>query len=133
MKVSEEALRRKEERLRSQQAALMDFANDEVFNPRELAAVLRQITESAARTLEVERSSVWLYSEDRSRIVCLDLYERSLGRHSEGVELRAADYPSYFRALEECRSIAAHDARSDPRTREFCDAYLAPLGIFSML
>jgi diguanylate cyclase (GGDEF)-like protein/PAS domain S-box-containing protein len=35
--------------------------------------------------------------------------------------------------MAEERSIAAHDARSDPRTREFEKSYLEPLGITSML
>src|SRR6185436_595585 len=36
-------------------------------------------------------------------------------------------------ALDEERSIVAHDACADPRTSEFKDSYLEPLGITSML
>ena len=94
---------------------------------------LREITEAAASTLDLERSSVWFYNEDRSAIKCHDLYERNLSRHSEGVELAATDYPAYFQALENTRAIAAHDAHTDPRTSEFSESYLSPLGITSML
>jgi PAS domain S-box-containing protein len=44
-----------------------------------------------------------------------------------------ADYPTYFASLRKRRTIAAHDAHRDRRTREFSEAYLTPLGITSML
>jgi signal transduction histidine kinase len=91
------------------------------------------LTEAAAETLEVERASVWLRDEGMTRIVCLDLFERSLRKHSDGQELAAAEYPSYFEALAEQRAIAADDALNDSRTREFTPSYLVPIGITSML
>ncbi len=61
------------------------------------------------------------------------MYELSTDRHSEGMEIKVIDYPAYFKALAEEELIAAHDAREDPRTREFLNSYLSPLGITSML
>ena len=71
-------------------------------------------------------------NEDRSAIRCADLYERSTGSHSRA-GARRGGHPSYFRALERERTIAAHDARTDPRTRDFLTGYLVPLDITSML
>ncbi|MCC6557042.1 MAG: GAF domain-containing protein, partial [Polyangiaceae bacterium] len=85
------------------------------------------------RTLGVERVGLWWFDEDRARIRCLDLFEQSARRHSAGQALVAADYPTYFAALETARVIAAADARTDPRTREYCEKYLYPAGIASML
>ena len=125
-------LRESEKRLRKQNEVLARLARYHV--PREdLAASLNILTEAAAETLELERAGIWLYSEDFSRITCVDLFERSAQKHSGGQVLTAADYPDYFHALGEQRAIAADDASSDPRTREFTDSYLAPLGITSML
>jgi PAS domain S-box-containing protein len=81
----------------------------------------------------VERASIWLYDELRTGIECVELYERGPRRHSRGMILSAADFPAYFRALEEERAIVATDAHEDPRTREFSDCYLQPLGIGAML
>jgi signal transduction histidine kinase len=81
----------------------------------------------------VERVGVWLFVDGRGAIRCFQLYERSKDQHSEGAVLRAADFPSYFRALEERRELPAEDAREDPLTRELGKAYLEPLGIQSML
>jgi diguanylate cyclase (GGDEF)-like protein len=98
-----------------------------------LEDMLGELTAIAAATLGVERCSVWLLSEDHTSLCCLDLYERTPARHSAGTLLAASQYPRYFEALETGRAIDAHDALSDPRTSEFRDGYLAPLGISSMM
>ncbi|MCA9712422.1 MAG: response regulator, partial [Myxococcales bacterium] len=94
---------------------------------------LREITETAGVHLGVARTSVWLYNEERSSIRCLELFDARDGTHSAGLELRQPDYPRYFEALATERTIAAHDAHRDPRTREFSAAYLTPLGIGALL
>ena len=99
----------------------------------DLEQALMEITETAASSLSTERVSIWFYNQDRSAIDCVDLYEHAAQRHSRGTELTASLYPHYFKALEEDRTIAAHDAGNDPRTREFSGTYLAELGITSML
>lgn len=99
----------------------------------DLLLSVKEILESSAKTLEVERVSVWLYNDQRTQIKCLDLYEQTPNRHTCGMELSINDYPTYFRVLSTERIIAAEDAGTDMRTAEFRDQYLIPLGITSML
>lgn len=132
-KCVEKALEEREKHLRKQNEVLLELASSRALEQGDLDAALKEVTESAARTLEVERVNVWLYDDSRSKVQCIEQYELSAGRHSKGAELAAADYPSYFKALEEERIIAAHNAHTDPRTREFSDSYLTPLGITSLL
>jgi diguanylate cyclase (GGDEF)-like protein len=120
-------------RVDRQQAALLAIAVAWRRHEADLDGALRAITETAVSAMEVERASVWLMDESRSKIVCEDLYERTPARHSRGVELRAVDYPRYFDALASEEVIAARDAHRDPRTSEFSLSYLAPLGIGAML
>jgi signal transduction histidine kinase len=94
---------------------------------------LQAITETAAELLGVQRAGIWLYDANHSRMECVDLFEQAAASHTRGLKLNAESYPAYFRALEEARIIDAHDARCDPRTREFADSYLEPLGIGAML
>ncbi|RYD29598.1 MAG: GAF domain-containing protein, partial [Verrucomicrobiaceae bacterium] len=42
-------------------------------------------------------------------------------------------YPAYFESLRDMKFIAADNARTDERTREFTTSYLEPLGITSMM
>jgi signal transduction histidine kinase/DNA-binding response OmpR family regulator len=119
--------------LRRQQAALMVLTKSKTIRTGILEAAVREITEMAARTLQVERASVWLMNEAFTAIRCVDLYERTADRHSSGSELAAESYPHYFGELREDLVVDAHDAANDPRTKELNQPYLAPLGITSML
>lgn len=123
----------KEQRARKQQAATIELAKDRVFYQPNLQAAVRAITEKAARTLEVERVGVWFYRDDRSSIYTLDLYELSQQRHSSGLEILAKAYPTYFQTIETGEIVAADDARNDPRTQEFCQTWLVPQNITSMM
>ncbi|MBD0307820.1 MAG: MASE1 domain-containing protein [Microcoleus sp. T1-bin1] len=127
------ALKQSELQLQKQKSALIDLAKNKALNQGDLTKALQEITETASRTLEVARSSVWLYDRTKSKIECLDLFDSALNQHSDGWELAAADYPVYFQTLQEERAIAAFDAQKDFRTREFVESYLIPLGITSML
>ncbi|MCS6815284.1 MAG: GAF domain-containing protein, partial [Cyanobacteria bacterium] len=130
---AERSLHQQTERLQQQNYILNQLAKDPTLYTDYRSAV-RGLTEAVVKTLDVERASVWLYTDDRSRLECVDLFERSPRRHSAGIFLAVADYPQYFRALEETEfTIAAHDAHRDPRTCEFSVHYLTPLGITSML
>lgn len=113
--------------------ALVALANLEGFAPNDFPATIRLVTGVAARTLEVERASFWLFGENGARLNCLDLFTLSDGRHQAGPSLLRADYPAYFEAASHSRVIAAHDAETHPATHEFSASYLRPLRIVSML
>ncbi len=132
-KRAEELLAASLERLAQQQAAVVALTKTSAFQAQDVLALLRRMTEVGAETINAERVSIWRYNENRSAIVCVDLYERSAKRHSLGVELAAANYPRYFRALAETDVIKADDANSDSQTSEFSRDYLTPLGITSMM
>lgn len=122
-----------EERMRAFRRVLSALMRSDAAEQGDMATALAHLTEIAAETMRVERASVWRFSDDRTKLLCEDLYERSPDRHDSGAMIDALDKPRYFEALREERCVAAHDARSDARTSEFAEAYLAPLGIGSML
>ncbi|MEG4841185.1 GAF domain-containing protein [Microcoleus sp. B9-D4] len=130
---AESALRERETRLTEQQTGLLELAKNSSIYEGNIGEALREITQMATRTLNVERASIWFYQEDKSAMCCADLYELTPNQHSAGAELKVADYPSYFQALNTEQAIAAVDAKTDPRTREFSESYLMPLNISSML
>jgi len=119
--------------LRHHNHLLLELGRHDAIDAGDLARGLAAITEAAAAGLGCERSSVWLYSEGERSIRCVDLYRRSTRAHESGLELFARDFPRYFAALAEDRTIAASDAHTHPATREFSAVYLKPLGIGAML
>ncbi|MEH2209583.1 hybrid sensor histidine kinase/response regulator [Nostoc sp.] len=130
---AQEALRIRENSRRKQSQTLVQLARSKTFQQGNLNAVLREITETAAQTLLVERVGVWLYNEERSKIECINLYDVRTKEHTLGNSLLKTNFPAYFQALEEERTIAAENARNDPRTQELSESYFSVLGITSIL
>ena len=99
----------------------------------EVSLALSELTELASELLGCDRASVWQLNIEGSALDCVDAFVRSRSEHNSDVRLLAADYPSYFAALEDERALAVHDTSNDPRTSELQAGYLLPLGIGAML
>lgn len=116
-----------------QRSAVMKLVLDRSFVENELSAAVKCLAEVVACTADAARGSVWLFDDDASELRCLSLYETVNKTFDSGYILDVKKYPAYFRALESDKFIDAEDAQADPRTCEFTDDYLVPLGITSML
>ncbi len=132
-KLIEDMLHASNIRYSQQQQALTRLTRMQILQTADLQDTLKEITETVSRLMEVERVSVWRFNDDRNAITSLELFEASANRHSSGLTLYEQDFPGYFRAMAESEIISAGDARHDPRTSEFAENYLGPLGITSML
>ncbi|MFN6479402.1 PAS domain S-box protein [Nostoc sp. DedQUE07] len=119
-------------KLRNHNLVLTQLAQNQILYQGDLKAALGKITETAVKNISVERASVWLYDATNIKIQCFDLFEGSCNQHSEGLFLSVADYPIYFAALQQNQSIAADDAHTDPRIKEFSASY-SKLNITSIL
>jgi len=111
---------------------LARLARSTVMEDGDLSSVLRAIAEAAAAALQVERVNIWMFDRARTRVRCIQAYERGATQHTQGEEILASVAPSYFAALAELRTVAAFDALNDPRTREL-GHYLEPRGITTLL
>jgi PAS domain S-box-containing protein len=129
----ETTLKASEQRLAAQSHALTTLTARYADPSEPSADRLRGILSTCAATLQVDRVSMWRFTDDRRSIECVGMYERAEGRYRCGGRLDRADCQSYFGALEHERVIAAHDACSDPRTRDFGTTYLAQHHIGAML
>jgi PAS domain S-box-containing protein len=130
---SESDVSQSESELAQHYKVLTQLAKSESMRIGDLASSIREITEAAAQTLEIARVNIWLYDESRTKIYCIDHYDLANDEHSGGLEMAAVDYPIYFQALDEERTIVANNAQTDPCTAEFSDGYLDVYGITSML
>jgi len=97
---------------------------------RELAG---ELTEAAARALQVERVGVWLFDKEEKELVNVDKYVLSTGEHSSGGLLLEKEYRNEFEALKEAKYVAADDPLTDPRTAGYVEGYLKPNRITAML
>jgi predicted Ser/Thr protein kinase len=125
-----EAMRERMSRCARQQAALLRLSS---LDDLDFEQMMREVLHTDSDTLAVARVSYWTLSRGGKSIVCRALYDRSKGGFESGLELFARDYPRYFEALGTGALIPAYDALTDPRTSEFAEGYLKPLGIGAML
>ena len=132
-KRAREVLIEREKRLERQNSQLVDLAKSHCIATGDLKESVREIVEGAARTLDVEHVSVWLFNRTHSRVYCQDQYTLSTASHTSGEKREVSVNPAYYRALENERVISAHDARHDPVTKAFRASFLEPSGITSML
>ncbi|MBU1750824.1 MAG: GAF domain-containing protein [Chloroflexi bacterium] len=130
---AEEERHRRLLRVQGQQQAIVRLATHEALRLGDFAAAARATTETAAEVMDVARVGLWLLNDDATELRCVDLFERPAMAHSGGQVLQAKRYPRYFEHLETGRSVDAHDASADPRTSEFHEDYLRPLGITATL
>jgi PAS domain S-box-containing protein len=125
-----------ERSLRQQSEVLTYLAQHKALSEGNIHLALQTITERAAIPLGVERVSIWLFDRDRTKLQCVDLYERSSQQHTAGIEHTQAKHPHYFQILKELesvRTIAVQDSQNDRRMREFWEDYLIPSGISANL
>ncbi len=91
-----------------------------------------KIVPVAAKQLEVERVSIWLFNKEKTAIICQVMYQQG-EVNTKHVAIEAYDHPHYFEKISNDGFISAADAHTNPATSEFLDGYLLPLGISSML
>jgi two-component system sensor histidine kinase/response regulator len=128
-----DSLAASERRLGVQSDALTELTARYTNPGEQFGDRLRSILEIAARAIDVERLSMWEFDARHSLIRCVGLHLRSGNRYESGAVLPRTVAPGYFEAIERERVVAANDAQTDPRTREFRDSYLVPHNPGAML
>lgn len=112
--------------------SLADLSSEETVSDN-----IAIICSAAAHKLNLKRVGLWLYQESNiESIYCLVQFDSGqVNKFSlpNSSKLTKSQYPRYFEALKEGKTIIAHDAESDIRTSEFKNGYLDLIGIASML
>ena len=115
------------------QEGIASLSRGAYFKEASLDMMLSILTESVAQISGIERVSIWALTDDHQELRCLEQYELSSRRHSNGGSIDARQYPIYFRALRGGASITADDAYVHPQTAEFSADYLPRHRVTAML
>ena len=111
----------RQEQRRAQRETLEELALGQSMGPRELDAVMRDITAASARCLQVERVSVWSYTPDRDGITCgPTTRDRDSGPTCPAQQRAAAGAPVGSRHPRDigCRTMPMEDYRQSLRQIE---------------
>lgn len=112
---------------------LVHQSHNQLFYKGDIENGSKILTKEVVDTLNVDRTSIWLYNEDKTSIRCRQLYIKSDESFHTGIELFEKDFEDYFNSLKQDPIIVANDAETHPATACFTESYLKPLGIKSML
>ena len=97
------------------------------------AAAMRQITETGARALVVERVGIWAFKGGGGRLMGVCQFQLSSGSYPDTGLPDGLEFPSLLCEIRERRVVAIGDARTDHRTSELLRPYLEGHGISSLM
>ena len=137
----------RELKLLSYHESLFSLArNPPVVDRADFGGASVQIINHIAAMLAVTRGGLWKFSEGLSELVCLYQYDASTRQEpSTPIDatpstallnmqvLRAIDFPTYFAAVSQRRSLAVDDAIADSVLHELRAAYLPLTGVRALL
>lgn len=121
------------ERRQRQMVAIDKATSSASMLAGDVVGYARELTELAATAFGVERANIWLFNEDETELRCIDLYEATPARHSDGEVLSQREFSTEFEAVKRSRYVDADVAIRDPRTAGYAESYLQPLHITALL
>lgn len=111
-----------------QGAAYAEIAHDTALVPAAERRFPPNLTESLTEITKAARVSVWHFGAARRVLHCDDSFERDSQGHAGGFELHERELPAFFAALHEGKEIMIGDAAIDPRSAQFYQVVMRPLG-----
>ncbi len=119
----------KKRTLQSKKLFELSFSSTENYG--NIENYLKHITELVSEILEIDRVSIWNYTENQ--IECINCFQFSTNTHASGSILKKTDFPNYFNAIAYGLILKADNAIVHPDTYEFKDSYFNPLEIKSLM
>lgn len=95
-------------------------------------AVLK-ITETTSKALDIERTAVWLFSDEMDDLICRDQYITSKNTHHRNLTLKASNYKLFIKTITNLNHIHSNDAIEDMSLCEFSEPFLKPNRIYSAM
>ncbi len=132
-KRAETSLREREERLRNQNAAMVELARTEELFAGDLKPAIARIAETAARTINVAYCSVWFFEDGNRKVTRFHGYSYPDNRHSSEGECVSVAQAPFLRKLLKGDVIVIHDTRDDQLGEPLYEEMVQPLNVTAML
>ncbi len=119
--------------LRRQIECVGQLAASTVLVEQGLGAALQEITEAAARALNVDRISLWQHDALDGEATCLEAFDRRARRHEEGAVLQLAQHQAHLAELKRRHVLAVDDTSLDKQAAAIHRDVLDPMSIKAIL
>lgn len=131
-KLRDEQKKERIEKVNQLQEVLLESAASEFLISGNVKLFVNYLTEKIGKLLKVERTSVWFFNDEYTKLECSNLYEFSKNYHSKDVTLNYHEFKDEFEALKRSKYIDANEPLNDNRTKGYKN-YLLNNNITSML
>ncbi|MEM6508211.1 MAG: ATP-binding protein [Pseudomonadota bacterium] len=91
------------------------------------------IVQAICHAFDIDRASIWLFSDDRQSLNTFAIHDQSQPEFSEPISLQQFEFQNYFDAINNHAVINASDAQQHPLTSDLRSNYLDWFNIRSML
>jgi two-component sensor histidine kinase len=99
----------------------------------DIDVIMTDFAKQITQVLRIERVNAWLFNPEKDAIISIGEYDKRTDSFKKDSVLNKADYPTYFKALEDNKMILAENIHTNRITREFDKDYSVPFGIESLL
>jgi len=118
-------------RLQKEYKAIAELTKSDDFNNGNFEKFAKQVAKKACEIVEVKRAGVWIFENDFTVLKSIVLIDNN--RTIKNSRINTSDFPNYTGAVQNKRSIVAHNALTNKDTKELSEVYLDKVGISSML
>lgn len=122
-----------QENLKKQNKVLVELANKKTIYSGSFLESAKEIAKAAAQTLNITKSSVWIYQHEKNITSIVTYYLKNDYFDYTQTILNYNDYPEYFKAIKKERIIAVSDVFNDERMSAFSETYFKVNNIKSTL
>ena len=91
------------------------------------------IVQAICHAFDIDRASIWLFSDDRQSLNTFAIHDQSQPEFNEAISLQQIEFQNYFDAINNHAVINASDAQQHPLTSDLRSNYLDWFNIRSML
>ena len=124
-----ETLNKKYEQFKRQQDTILEISKIKNIGSEE---AFRKILELASEVMNIDRASIWLFTEDDKAAVCMDMYEKGINKHTQGLKVMFKDFAKYFEMLRADNPVLTELGEADPRMKKYTEKFLVPFGTTAM-
>ena len=124
--------RKKASYIKSLNNLITNQTNDNILFSGDIIKGSKNLIKNVSESLDVDRVSIWIYDEKKSKISCDSLYCKKTDEYKRGKSFKYEDCKKYFESLKD-EILIVNDINKSERKKCVIDSYIKSNNIRSMV
>jgi signal transduction histidine kinase len=129
----EQEIQEIEHKLQAKSVAFKQLAESEILQSGDFNIIASVLLEIFAITIEVDRTSLWLFNAEGTALTCAGLYERRQDAYLSLPDLSRSKYPVFFELIQQNEVITIYDVNQNSRLAELQYEFFQPQNISAIM